>query len=291
MEQYLTKAEQLCKDQRYEEALAAYEEALRLSLPDPDPRIYYGRATVLEQLAERAYEMAKQGRKREDEQEEINLRTINLTDLARYATEEIAKSRRMEVWNEQYSLEILRRAVLFQDSEPWEVLLQVFSETVLVWLSAHPRGQNALQFDSADHYVVQTFARCWDAMRKSQVVFPSLDAFLKYLRVSLNAVIVDTLRASSKSLPALDEFDEPIIETTNQVNELWEVIQAFIPDPKEKRVAYLILYCGLKPREITQYFPDEFKDAKDISRLYRKILNRITRDGEQIRWKLSSRKS
>jgi tetratricopeptide (TPR) repeat protein len=45
---------------RYEEALAAYERAIHLSLPDPNPRLYYLKGDVLKQLAEQTYEMAQQ---------------------------------------------------------------------------------------------------------------------------------------------------------------------------------------------------------------------------------------
>jgi tetratricopeptide (TPR) repeat protein len=45
---------------RYDEALVALEQAIRLSMPHPDPRFYEEKGDILKKLAEQAYEMAKQ---------------------------------------------------------------------------------------------------------------------------------------------------------------------------------------------------------------------------------------
>lgn len=58
MEQDIKRAEQLYQDQRYEEALAVYEQAIRQSASKPDPRLYYGQAATLKRLAEQAYNTA-----------------------------------------------------------------------------------------------------------------------------------------------------------------------------------------------------------------------------------------
>lgn len=57
---YQNKGHTLSGLKRYEEALVAFEQAIRLSMPSPDPRLYEEKGDVLKKLAEQAYELATQ---------------------------------------------------------------------------------------------------------------------------------------------------------------------------------------------------------------------------------------
>jgi hypothetical protein len=57
---YQSRGDALQYLKRYEEALAAYEQAIRLGAPHPDPRLYYNKGLVLEHLAQQAYALAQQ---------------------------------------------------------------------------------------------------------------------------------------------------------------------------------------------------------------------------------------
>lgn len=57
---YQNKGHALKSLMRYEEARIAYQEAIRLSMPDPDPGLCYSLAIVFDQLAQQAREMAAQ---------------------------------------------------------------------------------------------------------------------------------------------------------------------------------------------------------------------------------------
>jgi hypothetical protein len=117
-----------------------------------------------------------------------------------------------------------------------------------------------------------------------------LAAALQYLRASLHGAILDTLRAYSRPkevcLPDPGEAGEPGGEDQTDSLEVWEIVQTLLPDRREQRLVYLLYHCGLKPREIVQFCAPEWGDVREIYRLRRNILDRLTRNADQLRWRL-----
>lgn len=220
---------------------------------------------------------------------------MSLSALEDRCMREIKNFRRGEAFNDQYCLEIFRRAIIHHDEQAWELLIRSFRGMVLGWLRSHPKRDLAYRFDSEQNYVDVTFARFWQATARNQeLAFASLAAALSYLKASLHGAILDTLRAYSRPLQPLPEPgsgagypEEPAAEDDGDGQDVWEVIQSLLPGEREKRAAYLLIYCGLKPREVVRYRPDEFKDVQEVYRLHRNILERLMRHADQIRWRLS----
>ncbi len=73
MEKDIKRAEQLYQDRQYEEAFAAYEQAIRQSASQPDPQLYRGQAATLERLAQQAHATAHELGYSEQEGREDNL--------------------------------------------------------------------------------------------------------------------------------------------------------------------------------------------------------------------------
>ena len=220
------------------------------------------------------------------------LNTMSLSALAEHCMSEINKYRHKEPYNDQYCLEIFRRALAQRDQDAWAFLQQRFSDTVRGWLRRHPQREVAYHYDSEENYVAQTFARFWQATaRNEKLEFTSLAALLRYLRASLNGAIVDTLRAYSRPketvLPEPDSPGEPLAEDEEDGGELWEVIRSLLPTRREQRLAYLLFHCSLKPREIVRYCQQEFGDIREIYRMRRNITDRLLRHADHIRWRLS----
>jgi len=69
--------------------------------------------------------------------------------------------------------------------------------------------------------------------------------------------------------------------------EVWKILQTVLPNRRERWLAYLLYYCGLKPREIVQFCPQEWSDVQEIYPLRRNILDRFMRNAGQLRWRLS----
>jgi DNA-directed RNA polymerase specialized sigma24 family protein len=189
-------------------------------------------------------------------------------------------------------MELFRRALQQRDPLAWEAVQQRFGEIVLRWMCGHPLRKVACRFDSEENYVAQAFARFWQATAANQEIrFRTLAAALQYLRASLHGAILDTLRTYSRphevALPEPGEPGEPLANESDDSGELWEVILGLLPNERERRLAYLLFHCHLKPREIVHFCSEEFSEVQEIYRLRRNIFERLLRNADIIRWRLA----
>jgi hypothetical protein len=217
---------------------------------------------------------------------------LSVPVLAAQCLEEIDNYRRGEPCTDTYGVELLRRATIQGDQEAWAWMQHCFHEVVLGWLRRHPSREAACRLESEENYVAQAFERFWQATTLIQrVEFSRLAAALQYLRASLNGAILDTLRAYSRpreaSLPEPGEPGEPHVEDTTDSSEEWDILQTELPNEREQRLAYLLYHCGLKPREIVRFCPQEWSDVQEIYRLRRNIMERLLRNVDHLRWRLS----
>ncbi len=219
-------------------------------------------------------------------------RNMRLRALADRCMSEINNYRRGEASSDQYCLEIFRRAMLEHDDAAWTLLVDRFKEFLLAAFRRHPKSEAALHLDSPENYVARAFARFWNAVHNQQVMFTSLGAALRYLRVCLDSTILDMLRANARArevpLPELGFAGEPAVEDQDEGSELWEVIRDMLPSERERRLAFYLYHCNLKPREIVRLRPQEFPDVNEIHRMKRNIVDRLARNADLIRYKLSS---
>jgi hypothetical protein len=218
--------------------------------------------------------------------------TLSIPQLAARCMKEVDNYHHGEPYTDIYGVELLRRATVLGDSEAWAWIQHCFSDLVLGWLRRHPYREAACRRENEENYVAQTFERFWQATTLTQKVsFNTLAAALRYLHLSLNGVILDTLRAFARSrevsLPEPGEPGEPHIEDTTSDSEVWEIIQTMLPDRREQRLAYLIFHCGLKAREVVRFLPHEWSDVHEIYRMRRSITERLLRNADQLRWRLS----
>jgi hypothetical protein len=173
-------------------------------------------------------------------------------------------------------IERLHRAYAYSDQVAWAAFQQGLEETVLTWFHEHPGSQAACRVQSERRFVAQAFERLRQAVFKRQVTFETLSEVLVYLRVSLNGVILETLRVSKRtgavSSSRLDEEDRP------DGSEVWDRLQALLSNERDRRLAYLLYHCGLKPSEIVGYCPQEWNDTQEVIRLQHAILERFMND-------------
>jgi hypothetical protein len=217
---------------------------------------------------------------------------LSIPQLAAQCMKEVDNYHRGEPYTDVYGVELLRRATMFGDSEAWTWMQHCFGGLVLGWLRRHPYRETACRLENEENYVAQTFERFWQATALTQkVAFNTLASALRYLHLSLNGAILDSLRANVRSrevpLPEPGEPGEPHIEDVTSGSEVWEIIQTMLPDKREQRLAYLLFYCGLKAREIVSFLPHEWSDVREIYRMRRSILERLLRNADQLRWRLS----
>ena len=219
---------------------------------------------------------------------------IPLTTLLELGINELQRFRSKAPSDDHYALEILRRALVEQTDEAWAVLQQCFSEIIRVWIRSHPSRDVALLRDSEENYIAQTFSRFWHAVHHQHIEFTMLPAALSYLHATLNGVITDTLRTHlrlrSREVPFPESglSNEPSAEEPLEIEGLWESIQALLCNEQERRIFYLLYFCGLKPREIVIRCPEEFAEVKEIYRLNQNIIGRLRRNSERLRYLFGS---
>ncbi len=221
------------------------------------------------------------------------LRAMGLPVLADRCMNEVANYRLGEASNDQYCLEIFRRAMIEGDNVAWEFLIERFHDYMLSLFRRHAKREAASRLDSPENYVARAFERFWmSTVHHQQLQFTTLAAALTYLRNCLNGAILDTLRAYSRSketsLPDPAFAESLAVEDQDDGQELWQIIQSLLVNEREQRVAFLLFHCNLKPREIVRHCTAEFSDVQEIYRLRRNIIERLLRDSDQIRWKILS---
>jgi hypothetical protein len=222
---------------------------------------------------------------------ETGYNAVSIDTLVAQCLREIDNYRNGERWTDEYGLELLRRAIVQGNQEAWVGVQHCFSGLVRGWLHRHPKRDIACRLESEENYVAQTFERFWQATALTRhVEFMTLAAALQYLRASLNGAILDTLRAYARPrevmLPETGEAGELQAESTSEQSEVWEALQTLLPDVRAKRLAYLLYHCGLKPREIIHFCPQEWTDIREIYRLKRSIIEQLLRNADQLRWRL-----
>jgi len=222
------------------------------------------------------------------------LSQVNVLLLEARGTAELKRYRSKESVEDRYCVEILRRALIEQTDEAWSVLQHCFSEPIRVWSRSHPSRDVALLRDSEENYIALTFSRFWYAVRDQHLEFSTLCAALSYLHATLNGIMLDTLRfhlrvcSRERPFPEPGCSSEPQAGTALDSQRIWESIQSLLSEERERRLAYLLYHCGLKPRDIVRRCAPEFPDVQEIYRLNSNIVERLRRNRDRLRYILGN---
>ncbi len=215
---------------------------------------------------------------------------MSLEALAGRSLFEVRKFRCKESGDERYCLELLRRALIEQNEAAWSIVYSQWQESVRRWFRANANYTTALRYDEEQAYIDDTFKRFWQSVKGQQLELSSLAAMLRYLRLCLNSVIIDTLRAYARKqvqpLPEPDSPEDPGVEDSYHESEWWPIIENILVDQQERRVIYLLYHCGLKAKEIMRHCPGEFANEREIYRLRRNGLDRLKRNSNKLIHKL-----
>lgn len=180
---------------------------------------------------------------------------------------------------EMSSLNLLRCALAQSDEDAWTGFQQCLEETVLTWLHRHSGKEPACRGLCEKHLVAQVFERFRQSAIQEQMEFETLASVLIYLQANLLGVILDTLRTISRPgavlSPVPGQVGEPRLADQIDSNEIWEALQTLMLNARERRLVYLLYHCGLRPREILHFCPQEWSDIQEIYRLRRNILERL----------------
>jgi hypothetical protein len=191
--------------------------------------------------------------------------------------------------DDQYCLELLHRTIV-QDAHARKIIQRYFRELLCQWLHCHPKKEVICQLNSEEHYITEALERFWQVFSSHQLeASNSLVCALRYLRISLNSTIMETLRMFSRSqgIPTVEIEDatEPLAKLDAMQCTCWEVIEHMLPNRRTHRLAYLLFYCGLKPKAIVSTYPQEFSDIQEIYRVWPAIakqLSQVAIDGHKL---------
>ena len=174
---------------------------------------------------------------------------------------------------EASSLILLQRAIRQDDREARLEFERHFGETMHGWLHRHPLWETACRFGSEEYYVMLAFERFQQACTRQLVALRTLTEALTCLRASLNAVLMETLRAHKQPEGIPGPVEGLLPMETSQ--EFWERLQRLLPDNREQHLVYLLYHCGLPPAEIVRLYPQEWTDVREVIRLQAIILRRL----------------
>jgi hypothetical protein len=217
-------------------------------------------------------------------------RNLSLAALSEQCRREINAACRGEAHDDQYWVELLHRAKAQGDYAAREVAGRHLGQVARAWLGSHPKRKEACRLESETYYMTRTCERFWQASEKQELGLERLSTALKYLRISLNSVILDTLRVheARSTAKALLEL-AGTAEATGQMEQVekrleggqewWERIRGLLSTEREQRVAYLLFHCGLQPMDIVRMYPQEFSSLQEISLVRRTVIEQLLARG------------
>jgi hypothetical protein len=213
---------------------------------------------------------------------------MGLPLLAAHCLRELDNYHQGEPCIDAYGLELLHRALIQSDQEARTWVQHCFVGMVRDWLHRHPKREMVYRLESEENYVAQTFERFWEeAIHTQERAIGSLAVALRHLRANLNGVLLEKLRVFSElgeSSSILDpyEAEESLVEKRVTGSEVWAVIQGILLDARKQRLAYLLFYCGLSPKEVLCCCSSEFDDLSEISHLRYTIMEHLLRHTDQL---------
>jgi hypothetical protein len=204
---------------------------------------------------------------------------MSLEALVEQCMREINAAASGEAHSEQYWKELLCRATVQHNDAAREALLYHLRQLVRTLIGSHPRKELAYQVETEAYYVTRACEQFWQAAVAQEAALDRPSTALQYLRVSLNGVILDALRAHAhlEVIPSLDLVEKQGLEEKagegDQV--CWKSICKLLPSEREQRAAYLLFCCGLQPGDIICLYPQEFNSLQEIARVRYTIIERL----------------
>lgn len=182
-----------------------------------------------------------------------------------------------EVYHNKKYLEMFHRAIKERNQDAQRWLERRFRAMLINWIHAHPGRDQACQLHPEEYFVSQAFRRCWQtSIQDHGFEFKSAADVLHYLRVCLNAAILDALRNYSRSaiarLEKSFEVSESFSNDDNGNRAVWSLIEEKLSDARKRHLAFLLFHYALRPVEIVRSYPQDFSDVEEVSRMRRDIM-------------------
>ncbi len=212
---------------------------------------------------------------------EVMYLKIKGCDIERCDIKEVSDGDFGGTCHDQYYLGMFRRALKERNQDAQRWLEHHFRAMLIDWVHAHPNRDQACQLHPEEYFVIQAFKRCWQtSIQHRKLAFKNMPDILYFLRVNLNAAILDELRSNSRSDKAQLEksigVSGSFSNDDNSNREVWRLIEEKLPDARKRHLAFLLFHCALGPVEIVRRCPQDFSDVQEVSRMRRDIMELLS---------------
>ncbi len=180
------------------------------------------------------------------------------------------QDRQADTAEKRQFIKMCRCAVMQHDKYAREWLQRITRQSVLESLRNHPCYEELQRTGNEEQYISLTFEHFWRMADRQKLWLNSQYQVLRYLQATMNGIILEKLRADIRQ-----KEEPPYPKTSPDGHILWSTIQGLLPDERERRVAYLLYHCGLKPVEIVRACPQEFGDVQEIHRMRSVVIEKI----------------
>jgi hypothetical protein len=198
--------------------------------------------------------------------------SLSIDDLAQRCAAETENFNLRRGSDARFCFELLRRALAENVSEAFTRVYQIYERQVLGWVYSHNRFQQTAE--SADFFVTAAWSTFYFALRGQKFSgFSSLPQTLVYLRLCVHTAIAQYLRDQRPTTP-LDEThdvaDTPDLDMHIAADDVWRQICRLLPDERDQLLARCVFVEDLKPRQIVNAYPGQWRDEREVSvELYR----------------------
>jgi hypothetical protein len=212
--------------------------------------------------------------------------SLTLDELAQRCAKETENFSRRQASDAQFCFEMMRRALANELPEAFTRVYHVYERQVLIWVYGHSRF--AQTDEDADYFAGLAWSSFYFALRGPKFDgFSSLPEVLSYLKLCVHSAIAQYLRDQRPTaLTTLDDANDiahtPDLGTRIDATETWECICRALPNTRDRQLARCVFMQDLKPRQIIQAYPKQWRSEREISLdLYR--VRRLLRNDPDLR--------
>ncbi|MBV7332112.1 hypothetical protein KFU94_28555 [Chloroflexi bacterium TSY] len=217
--------------------------------------------------------------------QEIRFGQLPLEQIAQKCAEATEHFFHNRAHDDCYCFEIFRRAFVDGNQRAWELVFSQYRTLMTSWVQAHSQfvrcGEEEQYFVNG---ALMNMAKACTGEKFGR--FPNLPALLSYLKSCVHTAIYNYVRDRSgpqlvelpDSLTSRADSPEREVVTQTQREECWRLINVRLQNERERLVLEHCFIFGLKPRKIYDLYPNKFANVREIYRMKRNILDRLSRD-------------
>ncbi len=218
----------------------------------------------------------------------MQLHKLSLNNLVARCRAETRRFRRGQPSDEQFCLELFRRAVVARQTIVWAKLQAQYQSQVRIWICRYTAW---LREPDLTEMICDTFTRFWEQYTPEKFArAQGLRSVLAYLQACARTEVHRRTREQEQraleimwdDVPQSQQPNAPAAETVvvdeHRAAQLWHAVTARCHDERDLLIAELLLVRGRKPRQIYAAYPELFTTIEELYQRKRNLRERLQRD-------------